>query len=151
MLHPFPLRRFIWIVVAGILTGALYAGVQYGTPMPGAVAGGSIAATLFALERFVLRRNAGGLLVADPPLQGSLFQSETQRQSGAGAAPQPAVRRRTAMPGRRDRPRPSQSGWAHADFDERAGLEELQPNRVVVASANWVWPSTMRRKAERST
>ena len=70
MLHPFPLRRFIWIIVAGILTGALYAGVQFGTRMPGAVAGGSIAATLFALERFVLRRNAGGLLVADPPLQG---------------------------------------------------------------------------------
>ncbi len=69
MLHPFPLCRFIWIVVAGILTGALYAGVQYGTPMPGAVAGGSITATLFALERFVLRRNAGGLLEADPPLQ----------------------------------------------------------------------------------
>jgi hypothetical protein len=119
--------------------------------MPGAVAGGSIAATLFALERFVLRHNAGGLLVADPPLQGSLFQYEAQRQSGAGAAPEPAVRRRTVMPRRRDRPRSSQSGWAHADFDERAGLEELQPIRVVVASANWVWPSTMRRKAERST
>src|ERR1700687_1450114 len=126
MLQPFPLRRFIWIVVAGILTGALYAGVQFGTRMPGAVAGGSIAATRVALERFVLRRNAGGLLVADPPLQGSLFQPETQRQSSAGPAPQPAVRR-TTMLGRRDRPRSSQSGWAHADFDERAGLEELQP------------------------
>jgi len=39
--------------------------------------------------------------------------------------PEPVVRRRAAIPGRRDRPRPLQS-----DFDERADLEELQPDSV---------------------
>jgi hypothetical protein len=38
----FPLHSFIRIVVAGIMTGAFYAGIQYGTPMSGAVAGGQI-------------------------------------------------------------------------------------------------------------
>ncbi len=61
MLHPAPLRRFFWIVVVGVLIGALYGDVQHGTAAVGAVVGGSIGAALFALERFVLRRNAGGL------------------------------------------------------------------------------------------
>ncbi len=61
MLHPAPLRRFFWIVVIGVLIGALYGDVQHGTAAVGAVVGGSIGAALFALERFVLRRNAGGL------------------------------------------------------------------------------------------
>ena len=61
MLHPSPLRRFIWIVVVGALIGALYSDVQYGAAPVGAVVGGSTGAALFALERFVLRRNAGGL------------------------------------------------------------------------------------------
>jgi adenylate cyclase len=61
MLHPSPLRRFLWIVVFGVLIGALYSDVQHGTAPIGALAGGSMGAAVFALERFVLRRNAGGL------------------------------------------------------------------------------------------
>jgi hypothetical protein len=56
-----PLHSFIRIVGAGIMTGAFYAGIQYGTPMSGAVAGGQISAALFALEQYVLRRNGGGI------------------------------------------------------------------------------------------
>ena len=62
MLHPAPLRRFIWIAIAGILIGALYGDVHHGTPGVGAMVGGSMGPALFSLERFVLRRNAGGLL-----------------------------------------------------------------------------------------
>ena len=61
MLHPAPLRRFIWIVIAGVLIGALYGDVHHGAPGVGAMVGGSIGAALFSLERFVLRRNADGL------------------------------------------------------------------------------------------
>jgi adenylate cyclase len=61
MLHPSPLRRFVWIVVGGVLIGALYGSIQHGTASVGALAGGSMGAASFALERFVLRRNAGGL------------------------------------------------------------------------------------------
>ena len=61
MLHPAPLRRFLWIVIAAILIGGLYADLQYGTPGTGAMVGGSMDAALFSLDRFVLRRNAGGL------------------------------------------------------------------------------------------
>ena len=61
MPHPSPLRRFIWIVVVGVLIGALYSDVQHGTAPIGALVGGSMGAAFFALERFVLRRNAGGL------------------------------------------------------------------------------------------
>jgi adenylate cyclase len=61
MPHPSPLRRFIWIVVVGALIGAFYSAVQHGTAPIGALAGGSMGAAVFGLERFVLRRNAGGL------------------------------------------------------------------------------------------
>jgi adenylate cyclase len=61
MLHPSPLRRFIWIVVVSALIGALYSEVQHGTVPVGALAGGSMGAAFYALEQFVLRRNAGGL------------------------------------------------------------------------------------------
>ena len=61
MLFTSPLRSFIRIVVASIMAGAFYAGIQYGTPMSGAVAGGQISAALFALEHYVLRRNVGGV------------------------------------------------------------------------------------------
>jgi adenylate cyclase len=62
MLHPAPIRRFIWIVIAGSLIGALYGKVEYAAPVIGALVGGSIGTALFLLERFVLRRNAGGFL-----------------------------------------------------------------------------------------
>src|SRR5580704_19142423 len=61
MLHPAPLRRFLWIAIAGSAIGALYGHVQHAAPGVGALVGGSVGAALFALERFVLRRNAGGL------------------------------------------------------------------------------------------
>jgi adenylate cyclase len=69
MLFTFPLRSFIRIVVAGIIAGAFYAGIQYGAPMSGAAAGGQISAALFALEQYVLRRNAGGVFRPLPFLQ----------------------------------------------------------------------------------
>jgi len=61
MLSPAPLRRFLWIVLFGGLIAALYADAQHGAPVIGAIVGASIGATLFSLERFVLRRNAGAL------------------------------------------------------------------------------------------
>ena len=61
MPHPFPLRRFIWIVFVSVLVGALYSDLRYGMPGAGAIIGGSMGAALFSLDRFVLRRNAGGL------------------------------------------------------------------------------------------
>ena len=61
MLHPAPLRRFLWIVLAGVLIGALYGDLHHGAPGAGAIVGGSIGAALFSLDRFVLRRNAGWL------------------------------------------------------------------------------------------
>ena len=61
MPHPFPLRRFSWIVFVSALVGALYSDLRYGMPGAGAIVAGSTGATLFSLDRFVLRRNAGGL------------------------------------------------------------------------------------------
>ena len=61
MPNPFPLRRFIWIVFVSVLIGALYSDLRYGLPGAGAIIGGSMGAALFSLDRFVLRRNAGGL------------------------------------------------------------------------------------------
>ncbi|MFZ0204820.1 MAG: adenylate/guanylate cyclase domain-containing protein [Roseiarcus sp.] len=62
MQSPFPLRRFLWILFAGALLGATYAQYQHGAPAIGAVVGSSMGAALFALERFVLRRNSGAVL-----------------------------------------------------------------------------------------
>src|SRR5215472_3349073 len=59
------LRLFLPRIVAGFLLGALYAGVLYGSPVSGSLAGALCAASFISLERFVLRRNAGGLM---PPL-----------------------------------------------------------------------------------
>ena len=61
MPHPFPLRRFLWIVLVSALVGALYGDLRYGVPGAGAIVGGSMGAALFSLDRFVLRRNAGWL------------------------------------------------------------------------------------------
>jgi len=57
------LRSLLWrVVVVGLLIGAFYAGIRYGSPATGGMVGASMAAGFFALERFVLRRNAGGLI-----------------------------------------------------------------------------------------
>ncbi len=61
MPHPFPIRRFIRIVFFSVLIGALYGDLRYGAPGVGAIVAGSMSAALFSLDRFVLRRNAGGL------------------------------------------------------------------------------------------
>lgn len=61
MPHPSPLRRFIWIVFASVLIGALYGDRRCGAPGTGAIVAGSIGAALFSLDRLVLRRNAGWL------------------------------------------------------------------------------------------
>jgi adenylate cyclase len=61
VLRPSLLRRFLWIVVASALISAFYGSTQHGTAPVGALVGGSMGAAFFALERFVLRRNAGGL------------------------------------------------------------------------------------------
>ena len=54
-------RRFLWLVFSGCLIAALYAYVRNGAPAVAALIGGSIGASLFVLERFVLRRNAVAL------------------------------------------------------------------------------------------
>ena len=51
-------RRLLWLVVAGALMGALYAQLRSGTPAPGVVVGALMAASIFALERYVLRGGA---------------------------------------------------------------------------------------------
>jgi adenylate cyclase len=71
MLTPAPLRRLlvrrlVWIVASGSLTGQVYANVEYGAPVVGAVAGGAMGAALFSLERFVLRRNSGAFFLRLP-------------------------------------------------------------------------------------
>jgi adenylate cyclase len=62
MQSPFPLRRFLWILFAGALVGAIYAQFQHGAPAIGALFGSTMGAAVFALERFVLRRNSGAVL-----------------------------------------------------------------------------------------
>ena len=61
MQSPFPLRRFLYVICAGTLIGALYAYFQHAPPAVGAAIGGSMAIAIFSLERFVLRRNASAL------------------------------------------------------------------------------------------
>ena len=58
MSSPFPLRRFLWIMLGSALAGAL---LQQTTPTFAAVIGASIGLAIFSIEHFVLRRNAGGL------------------------------------------------------------------------------------------
>ena len=54
----FLLLRIVW----GFLAAALWAGARYGSPTSGGLAGALCAASLTLLERFVLKRNAGGLI-----------------------------------------------------------------------------------------
>src|SRR6516164_4967047 len=57
------LRSLLWrVVFGGLLIGALYGGIRYGSPATGAMVGAWMAPGFFTLERFVLRRNAGGLI-----------------------------------------------------------------------------------------
>jgi len=56
------LRFFLLRIVAGSLIGVLYAGAWYGSPVGGGLAGALCAASFTSLERFVLKRNAGGLI-----------------------------------------------------------------------------------------
>src|SRR6516165_157962 len=56
------LRPLLWRIAAGFLIGTIYAGARYGSPVSGGLAGALLAASLFSLERLVLRRNAGGLI-----------------------------------------------------------------------------------------
>jgi adenylate cyclase len=56
------LRPLLWRIAAGFLIGTTYAGARYGSPVSGGLAGALLAASLFSLERLVLRRNAGGLI-----------------------------------------------------------------------------------------
>jgi adenylate cyclase len=57
------LRSLLWrVVFGGLLIGALYGGIRYGSPATGGMVGTVMAPGFFALERFVLRRNAGGLI-----------------------------------------------------------------------------------------
>jgi adenylate cyclase len=57
------LRSLLWrVLIAGLLIGALYGGIRYGSPAIGGTVGALMATGFFALERFVLRRNAGGLI-----------------------------------------------------------------------------------------
>jgi adenylate cyclase len=56
------LRPLLLRIVGGFLAGALYAGTRYGSPVSGGLAGALCAAGFSLLERFVLRRNAGGLI-----------------------------------------------------------------------------------------
>ncbi len=61
MAHPSLVRRFVWLVVAGVLIGGLYSELRHGTPATGAAVGASMAASLFALQRVFLRDEAVAL------------------------------------------------------------------------------------------
>jgi adenylate cyclase len=62
MRDPSILRSLFWRIVAGFLIGAAYGGVRYGSPATGAPVGVLMAVGFHSLERFVLRRNAGGFI-----------------------------------------------------------------------------------------
>jgi adenylate cyclase len=55
-------RLYLSRTVAALLAAALYAEARYGSPVSGGLAGALCAASLISLERFVLRRNAGGFI-----------------------------------------------------------------------------------------
>ena len=56
------LRLFLSRAAGGALVGVVFTGILYGLPATGGLAGASCAASLTALELFVLRRNSGGLI-----------------------------------------------------------------------------------------
>jgi adenylate cyclase len=62
MQHQSILRPLLWRIVAGLLIGALYGGARSGAPETGGLIGALMAPSFYSLERFVLRRNAGGLI-----------------------------------------------------------------------------------------
>ena len=62
MLQPSLARALLWRLLFGATAGASYAGATHGSPAAGALAGAAMAAGFFTVERFVLRRNAGGLI-----------------------------------------------------------------------------------------
>ncbi len=62
MWRPSPFRRLVWLVAVAFLIGAFYTGVRNGRPEIGGAIGASMAVALRTVERFVLRRNAGGLI-----------------------------------------------------------------------------------------
>jgi len=62
MPNPPPFRRLAWLVVAAALCGASYNWLNNNAPQGGALAGAMIAAGLFLLERFVLRRGTASLV-----------------------------------------------------------------------------------------
>jgi adenylate cyclase len=55
-------RSVLWRVVFGAAAGGLYGGLRSGAKATGALVGASLAVGFFALERLVLRRNAGGVI-----------------------------------------------------------------------------------------
>jgi adenylate cyclase len=56
------LRLYLSRTVAAFLAAGLYGEARYGSPVSGGLAGALCAASLISLERFVLRRNAGGFI-----------------------------------------------------------------------------------------
>ena len=62
MWGPSPFRRLVWLVAVAFLIGAFYTGVRNGRLEIGGAIGPSMAVALRTVERFVLRRNAGGLI-----------------------------------------------------------------------------------------
>ena len=62
MPNPPPFRRLAWLVVAAALCGASYNWLNNNAPQGGALAGAMIAAGLFLLERFVLRRGTASVV-----------------------------------------------------------------------------------------
>ena len=60
--HSHPDCRAVLILIVAPQFGALYAGDRYGSPVSGGLAGAFCGAGFIWLERFVLRRNAGGLI-----------------------------------------------------------------------------------------
>ena len=62
MSQPSLARALLWRLLFGATAGVSYAGATHGSPAAGALAGAAMAAGFLTVERFVLRRNAGGLI-----------------------------------------------------------------------------------------